>query len=978
MPTTPRTKIAILGGGLGALASAFELTSQPGWKDRYEVTVYQKGWRLGGKGASGRGDNDRIEEHGLHCFWGFYDNAFSMLRTCYAEVNRQSGPIKTLEDAFKKLSSVHFIDEIDGHWCRYEMSFPDNGEKPGGGERLTDMPVADLVKRFIGQVREMLREHDDVGAHFAAALGGDLEEKLRWLQDRWHDLVAGGLDLLGRDAARAQLDQLRTTPPPDAVGDRNEAYRRRVLFQAAKFAFIALFGLIVDGMPSTLDGFTKFDVKDLRQWLRDHGADDDLLASPIVRGLYDASFCFPKGDFSHGDLAAGVSLRTVLLMGFTYKGAFMWKMQASMGDVVFAPLYEALRRRGVTFKFFHRTTKLSLAVEAGRSVIDTIAMDEQARTKNGPYSPLMDVRGLPCWPAKPLLAQLENGPALSDLDLESDWSPVVPVAKATLVRGKDFDHVVLAIPVAALPAICEELIESSPAWRNMVERVQTIRTKSFQVWFKKTPEQQAWQKANRIMTDVYRDDFNSVADMYQTLPFESWASGTEPGGVVYFSTAMADDPAEPPPPNSAYPVAQDAVVEQEARAFLGKYQGGIFGWLGDTYEPAAYQDHYFRANINPDQRYTLSVANSTAYRIPPDKTGFDNLFIAGDWTKSPLDLGCAEGATMSGMIAGRGVVTALTRGRQISAGAAFIEYPGMPVYPPAYHQKDITLCQFVLEANPKKMQEVLDRYLNVVGDPRPFRALGKWVLLQTGHIASNSSDFPGDAFGHGSETSAAFLVPVVRWRGWGSPGASPIEVGFFAPIIFVDQALSLVAGREVLGMAKHLAAFEPDGGSTNLDALTVRTMVVREHGQQRPVEMQPILRIQRVPGAGSAPVPDAHGFAQLVRQAIGTLSGWAPLAETAVTTLLQRLLTERKVRFFSLRQLRDRMDPTRAAFQEVTRGRMRLGQVQLQPMAEGHTIEIMSYASHRIARLLGLAEGPLTPAAQLKVHIDEATLDSEP
>ena len=67
-----RQKIAILGGGMAALAAAFELTGQPDWKEKYEVTVYQLGWRLGGKGASSRGKYGRIEEHGLHVWLGSY------------------------------------------------------------------------------------------------------------------------------------------------------------------------------------------------------------------------------------------------------------------------------------------------------------------------------------------------------------------------------------------------------------------------------------------------------------------------------------------------------------------------------------------------------------------------------------------------------------------------------------------------------------------------------------------------------------------------------------------------------------------------------------------------------------------------------------------------------------------------------------------------------------------------------------------
>ena len=68
------------------MATAWELTA-PHHQGRYQVTVYQEGWRLGGKGASGRGENGRIEEHGLHIWLGFYDNAFRMMRACHAELD---------------------------------------------------------------------------------------------------------------------------------------------------------------------------------------------------------------------------------------------------------------------------------------------------------------------------------------------------------------------------------------------------------------------------------------------------------------------------------------------------------------------------------------------------------------------------------------------------------------------------------------------------------------------------------------------------------------------------------------------------------------------------------------------------------------------------------------------------------------------------------------------------------------------------
>ena len=81
-------RVAILGGGMAGLSAAWRL-SEPGWRDHFDsITVYQRGWRLGGKAASSRGHNGRIEEHGLHVWLGSYDNSFGLLRECYAELDR--------------------------------------------------------------------------------------------------------------------------------------------------------------------------------------------------------------------------------------------------------------------------------------------------------------------------------------------------------------------------------------------------------------------------------------------------------------------------------------------------------------------------------------------------------------------------------------------------------------------------------------------------------------------------------------------------------------------------------------------------------------------------------------------------------------------------------------------------------------------------------------------------------------------------
>jgi hypothetical protein len=92
---------------------------------------------------------------------------------------------------------------------------------------------------------------------------------------------------------------------------------------------------------------------------------------------------------------------------------------------------------------------------------------------------------------------------------------------------------------------------------------------------------------------------------------------------------------------------------------------------------------------------------------------------------------------------------------------------------------------------------------------------------------------------------------------------------------------------------------------------------------------------------------------------------------------IRKLLGWPRVPFFSLRQLRDGKVPTRAAFQELTRASMSLGKLSMRRPSYRHTIEIVDHASHPIAQELGLGRGPLTPAAEIEVHVTDATLERD-
>lgn len=134
-----RPRIVVLGGGVGAVTSAFQL-SKGDWQERFEsITLYQQGWRLGGKGASGRGPDLRIEEHGLHIWLGFYENAFRMMRECHEQldsfarrgISRWPLAFDNVQDSFRPCSEISLADYDGCEWKLWTADFFDyNDDKP--------------------------------------------------------------------------------------------------------------------------------------------------------------------------------------------------------------------------------------------------------------------------------------------------------------------------------------------------------------------------------------------------------------------------------------------------------------------------------------------------------------------------------------------------------------------------------------------------------------------------------------------------------------------------------------------------------------------------------------------------------------------------------------------------------------------------------------------------------------------------------
>jgi len=683
--TEPR-KIAVLGGGMGSLSAVFALTSQPDWQRRYDITVYQLGWRLGGKGASGRNAaaHQRIEEHGLHVLMGFYDNTFRVMRDCYAELGRPKGaPLATWTDAFKPGSAVGFMEHIDGRWIPWLEDHAYNDKRPGEHPPPT---VWELVGLFIGYMGMQTQDLADLWTAIPVEDGADEREaippevtsvlaqagvpfaapELPWglrCLTALHRLVGA----MPREPRAHNEAQYRTVLwllagfqgwLTQATGTLRESHAKsRRLWTVVDLGHACIRGMLEQGLVR--EGFDAIDDLDWREWMAARGASRETLDCALVRGIYDLVFAYEDGDTARPNLAAGAGLRLLLRIWFGYRGQLLWKMQAGMGETVFTPLYEVLKRRGVRFRFFHRVEHLGLSADKRR--IGSIRMGRQATVKSGEYEPLVDVDGLPCWPTAPLVEQLVEGPELRarGIDLEADRIPWPSVEEVTLREGRDFDQVLLGIPVSALGPLCGELREARQEWRDLLEQLKSTQSQAVQLWLAPSLAQLGWRVEGPVMS-AFANPLNSWADMSYLRAREQWRPEERPGTIVYLCGPMKESV------RSAEEVKVHA-LEWMRRHAVSLFPGaespqhpGRFHWellvAPDASEgPARFEAQYYRANVDLSGRYVLSVKGSTRYRLRPDGSGFDNLYLAGDWTRNGINSGCLEAATLSGLQASRAI-----------------------------------------------------------------------------------------------------------------------------------------------------------------------------------------------------------------------------------------------------------------------------------------------------------------------------------
>lgn len=602
------------------------------------MIVHQMGWRLGGKLASSRNrrKGHRNEEHGLHVWFGFYENAFALMREVYDAWEPPPGcPLTDFDSAFLPHSYTPIgFRSADGKAHPHDVTWPVNEDEPGRGQvRMTPWGAVTQLLSLCRRAIEALIDKP-LGDRAWTPSAGALRAMSR-LQARGRNLGDRPTDL---GAWRGLLKLL------DKALDR----RARVLTSrnVDEHPVIALLDLILALLTAMVDpdegvahdwDFDRWNHMELRELLKKHGGHPAVVDHwSGLRMIYDSTFQYRQGDPKQPDMAAGTGARVVLRTMTTYKGSVLYHLAAGAGETFISPLYEVLKDRGVRFELFHDVRELTCS----DARVDSVRIAVQADAPD--YRPTFVHRGLVVWPEEPFWDQL--GGKLPG-DFERRWNKPEPVEELVLRDGPDYDELVLAIPLGAIRErkLADELRVHAP-FARMLDAPSLVPTAAAQLWMDESLLELGWIRPRPALVG-WTYPLSIWADMTHVLEHEDTPESGSYGSLHYLCGTLNTDlyTSEDSPRQKLGVQARVAIRRQLARNPL---------WP----DPARPRDWMVRVNIDPSACVVGSAAGAVQQRLAADESGFANLWLAGAWTKNGIDASSVEAAVMSGKQAARGIL----------------------------------------------------------------------------------------------------------------------------------------------------------------------------------------------------------------------------------------------------------------------------------------------------------------------------------
>ncbi|MEO0625291.1 MAG: hypothetical protein AAF183_24455, partial [Pseudomonadota bacterium] len=337
------------------------MTQVKDWDAQYDITVYQPGWRLGGKGATGRGEDThwRVEEHGVHGFCRFYFNTWGMIKEVYEKLDpsHYSKLMSTeLPDAFLPTSFSYPISNADELYKPEPSALPRHTGKPWCTPLAPLPEPITLLEKLLRSITHRQNLNDAL-----ASFNRDLQEIYTSSFQRILNTPNRIKLMIAIHRAKAAVERLsereRVT---DAIRDtlikrfksvqkythqeiknhendqRGFSYRLTILdiFTAT------IIGVLKEGYLTEPEAELDH-IDDLRAdvWLRMHGAHASSMNSPALVAVPNILFSSPSGNDNRYPELSAASWLGWLLRALTGDGDYYYFFQAGTGESVMLPLY---------------------------------------------------------------------------------------------------------------------------------------------------------------------------------------------------------------------------------------------------------------------------------------------------------------------------------------------------------------------------------------------------------------------------------------------------------------------------------------------------------------------------------------------------------------------------------------------------------------------------------------------------------------
>ena len=240
----------------------------------------------------------------------------------------------------------------------------------------------------------------------------------------------------------------------------------------------------------------------------------------------------------------------------------------------------------------------------------------------------------------------------------------------------------------------------------------------------------------------------------------------------------------------------------------------------------------------------------------------------------------------------------------------YLEYGGLSSVPGPFRCRDAKVVLMPLEADPGALDHLCSTVLSAAAGSPTFERVGRFVLLSFGSMTVRSESTRSSPLfatryadmGESPESHVALWVPVIA-RGTDGRHGSTDRYAVFLPVMWVDNPVSLVGGREIYGFAKQwgLATIGPDRRHCALDVFGGAFGATRSSDMHRLVDI--------VPGDGAHPVAMATMAAgqarQLARDGLRRLAdGEVDLPDGALLHAMASALVDHQFDQVAVRQFR--------------------------------------------------------------------------